>query len=42
MQVEVRLYQGKTHTQPLIEDAMRGGQDMLCNDVLGMVSALGP
>jgi prenylcysteine alpha-carboxyl methylesterase len=34
----VKSYEGKTHTQPLIEDPMRGGRDVLMDDVLEMVT----
>lgn len=37
-QVALKLYRGKTHTQPIVEDPMRGGRDVLMDDVLSMVS----
>ncbi|KAK9820850.1 hypothetical protein WJX81_002179 [Elliptochloris bilobata] len=36
-QVEVVLYEGETHTSPLIENPMRGGRDRLTDDVLARV-----
>ena len=33
----MRIYPGKTHTQPIVEDPMRGGRDELMDDVLGVV-----
>lgn len=36
-QVEVVLYEGETHTSPLIENPMRGGRDRLTDDVLATV-----
>ena len=37
--VECRLkeYEGKTHTQPIIEDPMRGGRDELMDEVLTLI-----
>ncbi|GBG60686.1 hypothetical protein CBR_g12422 [Chara braunii] len=32
-----RLYPGKTHTDPIIEDPMRGGEDELVEDILQIV-----
>lgn len=42
--VDVKLYVGKTHTQPLIEDPMSGGRDVLTDEILSVVStcALAP
>lgn len=34
---DVKLYAGKTHTQPLIEDPMRGGCDVLMDEILSVV-----
>ncbi len=34
---EVKLYVGKTHTQPLIEDPMSGGRDVLTDEILSVV-----
>lgn len=39
-QVTVKLYEGETHTSPLIENPMRGGTDELEEDILSFV--LGP
>ena len=36
-QVELVLYDGETHTSPLIENPMRGGRDRLTDDVLATV-----
>jgi len=36
---EVKLYVGKTHTQPLIEDPMSGGRDVLTDEILSVVRA---
>ncbi|CAK0731873.1 hypothetical protein CVIRNUC_000054 [Coccomyxa viridis] len=36
-QVEIRYYEGETHTSPLIENPMRGGHDRLVDDILGCV-----
>jgi hypothetical protein len=36
---EVKLYVGKTHTQPLIEDPMSGGRDVLTDEILTVVRA---
>ncbi|KAL4424612.1 hypothetical protein ABPG77_002230 [Micractinium sp. CCAP 211/92] len=33
----LKLYKGKTHTKPIVEDPMRGGRDELMDDVLSMV-----
>ena len=33
----LKLYVGKTHTQPIVEDPMRGGRDELMDDLLAMV-----
>ena len=35
--MEVVLYEGETHTSPLIENPMRGGRDRLTDDVLATV-----
>ena len=35
---EVKLYKGKTHTQPLIEDPMSGGRDVLTDEILSVVT----
>lgn len=35
---KLKLYKGKTHTQPIVEDPMRGGRDELMDDVLSLVS----
>lgn len=37
-EARLKLYPGKTHTQPLVEDPMRGGQDELMDDILSVVS----
>jgi prenylcysteine alpha-carboxyl methylesterase len=36
-EVAHKSYAGKTHTQPIVEDPMRGGRDELMDDVLGVV-----
>ncbi len=36
-QVELRSYEGETHTSPLIENPMRGGHDQLVGDILSVV-----
>ncbi|KAL6783870.1 hypothetical protein ACKKBG_A03820 [Auxenochlorella protothecoides x Auxenochlorella symbiontica] len=36
--VRLKLYRGKTHTQPIVEDPMRGGRDELMDDVLELVA----
>ena len=36
--VRLKLYKGKTHTQPIVEDPMRGGRDELMDDVLELVT----
>ena len=33
----VKLYAGKTHTQPMIEDPMSGGCDVLTDEILSLV-----
>lgn len=38
LQVSVRLYDGETHTSPLIENPMRGGTDELTDDILALVT----
>lgn len=35
---KLKLYRDKTHTQPIVEDPMRGGQDELMDDVLSLVT----
>ncbi|GAQ87063.1 alpha beta-hydrolases superfamily protein [Klebsormidium nitens] len=35
----VKLYQGKTHTDPIIEDPMRGGSDPMVEDILAVMKA---
>eukprot|EP00210_Caulerpa_lentillifera_P000679 g656.t1 len=32
-----KIYEGKSHTQPLIEDPLKGGQDCLMEDILSIV-----
>ena len=39
MDSELKLYVGKTHTQPLIEDPMSGGRDVLTDEILTVVRA---
>lgn len=39
VQVETRLYEGKTHTDLFIQDPMRGGYDALLADILAVVHA---
>ncbi|CAD7705335.1 unnamed protein product [Ostreobium quekettii] len=34
---ECRLYEGKSHTDPLVDDALRGGRDALMEDIVEMV-----
>ncbi|CAL5224096.1 g6725 [Coccomyxa viridis] len=36
-QVELKYYDGETHTSPLIENPMRGGHDKLVDDILACV-----
>jgi len=36
--VELRTYKGQTHTSPLIENPMRGGRDLLQDDILAAVT----
>ncbi|CAL8465640.1 g5176 [Coccomyxa elongata] len=36
--VELKQYEGETHTSPLIENPMRGGHDVLVDDILSVVS----
>lgn len=36
-QVELKSYEGETHTSPLIENPMRGGHDQLVDDILAAV-----
>lgn len=33
----LHLYSGKTHTQPIVEDPMRGGRDILMDNVLSII-----
>lgn len=37
LQVSMKVYDGETHTSPLVENPMRGGTDKLMDDVLSMV-----
>lgn len=37
VQVSLKVYEGETHTSPLVENPMRGGTDKLMDDVLSMV-----
>ncbi len=39
-EAHMKLYVGKTHTQPIVEDPMRGGKDELLDDVLSLVSVV--
>lgn len=32
-----KVYLGKTHTQPIVEDPMRGGQDELMDEILSLI-----
>ncbi|KAI8111889.1 hypothetical protein M9435_004387 [Picochlorum sp. BPE23] len=34
---KLHLYHGKSHTQPIVEDPMRGGRDKLMDDVLSVI-----
>ena len=34
---QMKAYIGKTHTQPIVEDPMRGGQDKLMDEVLSLI-----
>jgi prenylcysteine alpha-carboxyl methylesterase len=34
---KLHLYRNKTHTQPILEDPMRGGRDILMDDVLSVI-----
>lgn len=36
--VKLTLYRGETHTSPLVENPMRGGRDVLSDDVLAAVT----
>lgn len=36
-QVQLKTYIGETHTSPLIENPLRGGRDVLQDDILGIV-----
>lgn len=38
MECKCKIYEGKSHTQPLIEDPLKGGQDCLMEDILSIVS----
>uniref|UniRef100_A0A0C9S776 protein-S-isoprenylcysteine alpha-carbonyl methylesterase n=1 Tax=Wollemia nobilis TaxID=56998 RepID=A0A0C9S776_9CONI len=42
VQVEVRLYKDKTHTDLFIQDPLRGGKDALLEDILGVIHAGDP
>ena len=33
----LKAYVGKTHTQPIIEDPMKGGQDQLMDEILSLI-----
>lgn len=35
---ELKTYRGQTHTSPLIENPLRGGQDRLSDDILAAVT----
>lgn len=35
--VQLKMYKGETHTSPLIENPLRGGRDMLQDDILRVV-----
>lgn len=37
MSARLKLYRGKTHTQPIVEDPMRSGEDELMDDILSLV-----
>lgn len=37
VQVSLKVYEGETHTSPLVENPMRGGTDKLMDDILSMV-----
>ena len=37
IQVTLKVYEGETHTSPLVENPMRGGTDKLMDDILSMV-----
>lgn len=41
-QAEVRLYEGKTHTDLFIQDPLRGGKDELLQDILSVIHAGDP
>ncbi len=36
--VELKTYKAQTHTSPLIENPMRGGRDLLLDDILAAVT----
>jgi prenylcysteine alpha-carboxyl methylesterase len=36
--VQLKTYNGQTHTSPLIENPMRGGRDLLQDDILAAVT----
>ena len=36
-QSTLKIYEGETHTSPLVENPMRGGTDKLMDDILSMV-----
>ena len=37
LQSTLKIYEGETHTSPLVENPMRGGTDKLMDDILSMV-----
>ncbi len=37
VQSTLKIYEGETHTSPLVENPMRGGTDKLVDDILSMV-----
>ena len=37
VQSTLKIYEGETHTSPLVENPMRGGTDKLMDDILSMV-----
>lgn len=41
-QAEVRLYEGKTHTDLFLQDPLRGGKDELLQDILSVIHAGDP
>jgi len=42
VQAEVRLYEGKTHTDLFLQDPLRGGKDKLLQDILSVIHAGDP